>query len=385
MTAFDSHPDAHDDHGHGDHPPHLAHHFDTPEQQFDTAKIGMWVFLATEILMFGGLFCAYAVLRYNNPDVFRYSEHHLSWPLGATNTLVLLASSLTMALAVRAAQLGQQTYLKLMLCFTLLGGVGFMCIKAVEYTEKFVHGIVPGVYNEYDRSDASTKENYSGIFSIFSHSEAESDPGAGAAAETATTPAGDGAGEDHEGRRDTDGQARGVDDAELAPSGAAPADQQPPGSPDEEVDSGRQSPLQNLEAPRGERLAYLDPNLRDPNLATSDAALIRPAFNSPEGLNVAYSFGESAEDAGHAAVEYTDLSIKEQSNVKAFFSIYFAMTGLHAVHVIVGMGLIGWVLVKSFGGTFGPGYFTPVDLVGLYWHLVDLIWIFLFPLLYLIH
>ena len=383
MTAFD--PDPHRAHGatagthpesgaHAhDHPPHLAHHFDTPEQQFDTAKIGMWVFLATEILMFGGLFCAYAVYRFNNPDVFRYSEHHLNTWLGATNTVVLLASSLTMALAVRAAQLGQQTYLKLMLAFTMLGAVGFMCIKAVEYAEKFHHGYVPGIYNKYARVDQGQRSQYSGIFSAFAEKESVEE----------TVPAGDGAGEDNEGRRDTDGTAEAPQDD--APSGTAPADQQPPESEAENVDSGRQSPVENLEPPRGERLAYLDPNLRDPNLGTGDAALIRPAFNSPEGLNVVHTFGESANESGHSAVEYTDLSVKERSNVKAFFSIYFAMTGLHGLHVLVGMGLIGWVYVKAAAGTFGPGYFTPVDLVGLYWHLVDLIWIFLFPLLYLIH
>ena len=88
--------------------PHLAHHFDTPEQQFNSAKIGMWVFLATELLMFGGLFCAYAVYRHNHPEVFLYAHHYLDKTWGAINTVVLITSSLTMAWGVRAAQLGQQ-------------------------------------------------------------------------------------------------------------------------------------------------------------------------------------------------------------------------------------------------------------------------------------
>jgi cytochrome c oxidase subunit 3 len=88
---------------------------------------------------------------------------------------------------------------------------------------------------------------------------------------------------------------------------------------------------------------------------------------------------------GDTALEFEDLPKSEQERVHIFFQIYYLMTGLHGLHVLVGMGLIGWLLIRAMMGTFGPGYFAPVDLVGLYWHLVDLIWIFLFPLLYLIH
>src|SRR5207302_6598702 len=90
------------------HDPHLAHHFDTPEQQYQSGKLGMWVFLATEILMFGGLFCAYAVYRHNHPDVFEYAHKWLDKTWGAINTIVLITSSLTMAWGVRLAQLGKQ-------------------------------------------------------------------------------------------------------------------------------------------------------------------------------------------------------------------------------------------------------------------------------------
>lgn len=403
MTAFNPHNsgetidtrhDPHDaDHGH-DHPPHLAHHFDTPEQQFDSAKLGMWVFLATEILMFGGLFCAYAVYRYNHPEVFRYSEHHLNTALGATNTVVLLASSLTMALAVRAAQLGQQTLLKLMLAFTLLGGVGFMAIKTVEYSEKFSHGLFPGRWSVYDKQQ--NPEGYAKYFAEHQggdeHLEEEHEQ---------TTLGSEGielADEGHGGERPQNAVADaanvehgpeaigGADDEPHATrqsdeplSNTIPTEQRPAADhPSEMVDSPRQAPAQNREPPAGERLAYLDPDYIDPHVGTGDAALIRPAFNSPEGLSL-------ERHGGHAIVEYTDLSIRDQANVKTFFSIYFMMTGLHGLHVLIGMGLIGWVYVKAAAGTFGPAYFTPVDVVGLYWHLVDLIWIFLFPLLYLIH
>src|SRR5271154_3761235 len=95
-------------HAQGHHDPHLAHHFDTPEQQFTSAKLGMWVFLGTEILMFGGLFCAYAIYRHNHPLVFKFAaESYLSTPLGTLNTIILITSSLTMAWGVRASQLNQ--------------------------------------------------------------------------------------------------------------------------------------------------------------------------------------------------------------------------------------------------------------------------------------
>ena len=84
------------------------------------------------------------------------------------------------------------------------------------------------------------------------------------------------------------------------------------------------------------------------------------------------------------AERYRDLSASEQWHVNAFFSCYFLMTGLHGLHVLIGMGVITWLLVRAIKGEFSAEYFTPVDLVGLYWHLVDIIWIFLFPLLYLI-
>ena len=423
-----------DDHGREhhahDHPPHLAHHFDTPEQQFDSAKIGMWAFLATEILMFGGLFCAYAVYRYNNPNVFRVGEHHLDTTLGAINTVVLLASSLTMALAVRAAQLGQKTYLILMLCMTLLGAVGFMCIKTVEYKAKYDHGLMPGRYNAYDREN-----NEAGFQKyVMGHGYGGNDHGEGGDPSHAATgeyadgviPAlkGDSAeevneggmvaGEGDESHRPV-GEARGIAPAlegpaeqsdGVEPSGvdghrnsplptdinnpsalsAAAADEDMPDNLDIAEKAGRlpanpagdTAEMATGEMQNGRQLAYLGPDYVDPNFGTGDAVKIRPKFNTPTGI-------ATTAHAGHGAAEFEDLSVREQSNVKAFFNIYFMMTGLHGLHVVIGMGLIGWILLRSVQGTFGPAYYTPVDLVGLYWHLVDLIWIFLFPLLYLIH
>src|SRR5688500_14500942 len=139
----------HHHHPHGN--VHLAHHFDTPEQQFNSAKIGMWVFLATELLMFGGLFCVYAVYRHNHPEVFLYAHHYLDKTLGAINTVFLITSSLTMAWGVRAAQLGARKTLVLCLTATLLGGAAFMVIKTIEYSHKYHENVWIGAGNQYSR------------------------------------------------------------------------------------------------------------------------------------------------------------------------------------------------------------------------------------------
>jgi cytochrome c oxidase subunit 3 len=247
--------------------PHLQHHFDTEEQQFDAGKLGMWLFLATEILLFGGMFVAYAIYRANHPEIFIYAHQFLDKILGGTNTVILLCSSLTMAWAVRASQLGQQRLLVVLLSLTLLGGFGFMGIKYLEYKAKWEHGLLPGTH-------------------FVPHEE-------GGHAAT------------------------------------------PPSAP------------------------------------SAPAATISPSAEGPSGR----ARHDAGDGAGHG---------ERPSNTQIFFGIYFLMTGLHGIHVLIGMGAITWLLVRSLKGQFGPAYFTPVDFVGLYWHLVDLIWIFLFPLLYLV-
>jgi len=228
-----------------EHPRFLAHHFDTPGQQFESGKLGMWIFLVTEILFFGGLFCAYAVYRANHPEIFVYAHQFLDKYLGATNTCVLIVSSLTMAWGVRCAQLGQRRGLVVCMALTLACASVFLGVKYVEYKQKWEHGLLWG--ERFDPADHQTNA--------------------------------------------------------------------------------------------------------------------------------------SGDDAGH---EQTDHGTRPP-NVHIFFGIYFAMTGLHAIHVILGMIAITWILVRGAKGHFNSQYFGPVDYVGLYWHVVDLIWIFLFPLLYLIH
>lgn len=218
----------------------LAHHFETPEQQHGAALLGMWVFLITEILLFGGVFLGYVVYRSSMTDDFVAASEHLGqsigrWQhvpfLGGLNTVVLLGSSFTMALAVRAAQLGQRPELVRYLLLTLLLGTGFLGIKAYEYSHDWHVGLIPALN-----------------------------------------------------------------------------------------------------------------------------------FN-------------------HAAWQDTGINSR---HVELFFVFYFVLTGLHAIHMLVGMGLLGWLWNNGRRGRYFEGYYTPVEVVGLYWHFVDVVWIFLFPLLYLI-
>ena len=131
------------DHGHGQGDGlRVEHHFENADQQYQSAKLGMWVFLATEILFFGGLFVAYSVYRANHPEVFVFGHHFLDKNLGALNTVILICSSLTAAWAVRAAQLRQIGMLKLMLVLTMLCAFGFMGVKAVEYNGKWKLGLL---------------------------------------------------------------------------------------------------------------------------------------------------------------------------------------------------------------------------------------------------
>jgi len=145
MSAIDHHDDHADE-------PWLQHHWNNSGQQFEAGKLGMWLFLATEFLLFAGLFCAYAVYRSNHPELFEYGAKFLDWKLGATNTAVLIASSFTMAWAVTAAQRGQVKLMNGLLFITFFGGVGFLGIKYIEYTSKFKDNIYWGtaLYEEVE-------------------------------------------------------------------------------------------------------------------------------------------------------------------------------------------------------------------------------------------
>jgi cytochrome c oxidase subunit 3 len=216
------------------HDPGLLHHFAERQQQRDASSLGMWWFLATEVMFFGGLFCAYLVYRLKFFGDFGAASKTLDVRLGAINTAVLICSSLTVVFAVWAAQTGRRKMLLVNLVITLVLGFTFLGIKAVEYREKFEKHHVPGASFEFHEK-------------IPEHNE-----------------------------------------------------------------------------------------LANPQ---------------------------------HAQI---------------FFALYFVMTGLHALHMIVGIGIFVWLLTMTWKGRFTPEYNTPVEIGGLYWHFVDIIWIYLFPLLYLI-
>jgi cytochrome c oxidase subunit 3 len=206
---------------------HLRHHFATPEQQMDAATLGMWTFLITEVLFFGGMFAAYAVYRAMYPAAFASTSRYMDLVLGGTNTAVLICSSLTMALSVRAAQLSKRRDLILFLILTMIFGTIFLWIKWIEWHAKWVEHLVPGFNFQYDQPQ-------------FVH------------------------------------------------------------------------------------------------------------------------------------------------NAQILFFLYFAMTGMHALHMVIGVGLLTFLLVQAIRRVFHASYFAPVEMIGLYWHFVDIVWIFLFPLLYLI-
>ena len=214
----------------------LRHHFATEDQQRDAVNLGMWAFLATEVMFFGGLFCAYLIYRLWYFGDFAAASSSLNWQLGATNTAVLICSSLTVVLAVWAAQTSRRALLLISLAVTMLLGVAFLGIKGIEYKDKFEEHHVPGASFSFE---------------------------------------------------------------------SVPI----PGHPGQ----------------------YANPR--------------------------------------HAQI---------------YFALYFIMTGLHAIHMIIGLGIFLWLFWMAWKGRFTPEYHTPVEIGGLYWHFVDIIWIYLFPLLYLI-
>ena len=322
MTAIDT-PDAHgvDDH---DHPEHLGHHWNTLDQQFEASKLGMWLFLATEFLLFGGLFVAYAVLRFNRPEVFEYGSQFLDTRWGAINTVILILSSLTMALAVTAAQRGQRQLLVVLLGLTFLGGLGFMCIKYVEYEHKLHYNIKwgTGFYAPVHVVEDDAHGEGAGHAVVV-----QEDDAVAAAAEPVAT--------------ETAPVVVMVDGLEIPQSAVAPA------------------------------------AIGAPGLVSTEAELMTEAEDHDATAKAEVAALHDLE-LHHATDE------SRPPNAHLFFGIYFIMTGLHGIHVLVGMGVIAWLGIRAARGAFSPQYFTPVDLGGLYWHVVDLIWIFLFPLLYLI-
>jgi len=416
----DDHPHDHDGHGdsHGHHgSPFIQHHYDDAQHQFDSGKLGMWFFLAQEILFFSGLFVAYVLYRHHHPEIFSYAHHYLDVKWGAINTVVLIMSSLSAAWAVRCAQLNQRKGLIGCLVFTIVCAFGFLGIKGIEYKHKIDEDILWG--RNFDPCIASAgnhllnkKNQCPGVKSsvVWSASSKKADRGC------------------MEGDYDLDAHQEGVQGKcevhELTMGGVGKNRQEisrRPIPPCEELAihaDGHAPAVEGAEGKSGHGGAhdakkpcwelvenyhvcpsgpaalvlYGDHEVRTGveieakcEAAPPPVALV-DAFADPDQPIVEgqITFRKSERLTKHEA-QHKFASGPPPEHTGMFFSIYFAMTGLHGIHVIVGIFIFIWLLIRAIKGHFTPEYFGPIDYAALYWHLVDLIWIFLFPLLYLIH
>ena len=344
------------------HPSNLQHFFVSSEQQFEASKLGMWLFLATEILLFGGMFVAYGIFRVLYPELYEAASLQLDTVLGATNTLVLLLSSLTMAWAIRGAQTDNRKVLVGNLIATIVLASGFLVVKYFEYSHKFHEGIYPGIGFELNE-DTPTVSDLNGavaatpIFTPSRHQDqahdieaVESDIGTMVTSESPLT------------GRD---QAYPAGDATAVPgspatTGEGPTGDTSPPTADSDVAGAGGSPVAGGAAGAGATQAVLAPDMGDQGTA---------------GLETEHGYGDRAE-----AKE----AIFHDRRAGIFFSIYYVMTGIHALHIIIGIIAIGFLTVFSLKGRYSSVWYTPVENVGLYWHIVDIIWIFVFPLMYLI-
>ncbi len=363
----------HGDHAH-EHDPHSphghAHHFESWRQQFDAGKLGMWLFLAQEVLFFSGLFCLYSVYRSLHPEVWEYADRFLSVPHGAFNTAVLLFSSLTMAWGVRCAMLGQRIGLTGCIAATLFCAALFLGVKSFEYTEKAHLQILWAGATE--EPVMSGTRYYQEPFVDVTGAVAAEEQSPLTEAERMTVAL-----------EKTDGTLRRIS------VGCA---------------------IVALVLLVGAGLCWkLKATGWMVGLAAGVLCAIGMIVGAEGSLILAHQLhgGHGADEHhngdshdgdshdgdshdGHAATADEDLDEEAASledapeGIGQFFSIYYAMTGLHAIHILAGMVVLTWLLIRAYRGDFTPDYFGPVDFVGLYWHLVDLVWIYLFPLMYLI-
>lgn len=357
-SSHDGH-EGHDEHHGHLHGPFIAHHFTGPRQQYDAAKLGIWLFLVTEVLFFSGLFVAYAVYRYHHPEVFMKASEFLDTTLGAINTLVLLLSSLTMAWAVRAAQLEQRKVTTLCTLITILCATIFLGVKAVEYSHKWDMGIFVDHFFNYQPGEHHDSK-YLTMLSI--------GPGICVAICAALAALTFATGKPLAGKfwgamtLGLAGYFVGVAGG-LAYQGAV-----------EKGDHG---------AAHGDAAHAEEAHDEASHAAAGSESSVSEGTSGEGAADVAPAEGAPA-DAMVATVAADHSTEDLPRNLGLFFSIYYFMTGLHAVHIIAGIMALAWILYRSIHGHFRADYFGPVDYVGLYWHLVDLIWIYLFPLLYLI-
>ena len=397
------------------HEPNVQHHYRDMSQQHDAAKLGIWLFLATEILLFGGLFCGYAVFRANHPDLFKWGGQFLDERYGAANTAVLLISSLTMAMAITYVQKEKRRLAMACLGITFVCAGIFMAIKSVEYEHKF-HDHLLGGMAFYETSDHGDDMGGDHAPATLAHGDVEKGKGLW----NATCRSCHGAsGEGVPGQGTVLNSSAFVydhDDAELLEFVKVG---RPANAPD--------SILQLQMPPKGGNPMLKDPAILDiiaylrtlmvpvapaneeaeevhEEVAVVVAPVVEPepekakpfleeiqnekwsvpfASQGPSGLAP-----ESASEAQRMAVyerpKVPQLDEKRPANAHLFFGLYFLMTGLHGIHVLIGMVVLLWLMWRLQRGDFNKRYYSAVECGGLYWHVVDVIWIFLFPLWYLL-
>lgn len=361
------------------HPSRLQHFFVSSEQQFEASKLGMWLFLSTEILLFGGMFVAYGIFRVLYPELYEQASLQLDTVLGATNTLVLLLSSLTMAWAIRGAQMDNKKVLVGNLIATIVLASGFLVVKYFEYTHKFELGIWPGVNFELDEGTQRVSDLNGAVALTPLFTPASEDEGA---------PEVTGATEDAE-VAEAESGALGAADAPLtgedqaAPSGDADA------VPDSPAATGEaDAEAADLAASGGEGAATGEPAAVEAEgagaaldaAAASDAA--HANSDAPGELATAGVETEHGDDHGSGHGREGEIFSNRRAGI--FFAIYYVMTGIHAIHIVIGIIAIGFLVFFAQRDHYSSVWYTPVENVGLYWHIVDIIWIFVFPLMYLI-
>ena len=352
---------------HHHHDPFIAHHFESAEQQFDSGKLGIWIFLVTEVLFFSGLFVAYTLWRLHHPEIFQQAHHFLDKNLGALNTIVLLFSSLTMALGVHAAQNGDNKKCGLYTLITMVCAAMFLGVKAVEYSHKWDMGIfVRSAFNYTNHHAEGISPYLLGLSAI---------PALllvgfiGASVFTKTM------------------------DNELLPKFFAGMALTVGGyflgvlvgmgfMALTAGDGGGHASVERVAPVVLHAQTADEHHAEDGHAADSHAADGHEEHGDAHATHAAEGDHAHGDDAHHGHKKST--ADPMDRDVGVFFSIYYCMTGLHAIHIIAGIIALAWVFYRCLALHWRPDYFGPVDYVGLYWHLVDLIWIYLFPLLYLI-
>lgn len=425
-SAIDIHDSQHD------HPPQLAHHFDSMPQQYEAGKLGMWLFLATEVLLFGGLFVAYSVFRGNHPEIFQWvsARGFLDVKWGAINTVVLILSSVSMAGAVTFVQLNKRWAVICLLGITFICGIIFLAIKSVEYEHKFHENLVWGTkfYELPPGYEAGTGSGGVGFGPANSANASVIWKSTCQSCHSSTGAGVFGQGRDIrssefiQSRSDIELLAyvkagRTINDPlnttglSMPPKGGNPflsdqdiidaisylRDFQIPlpqfSEPEANDDTEGESDVATEQTPKPERKPIeviipsqaLQPAEEGFQITISNIPLARsaPSELSMDALSAKES-GQTVQEDITAGVLHQSADPDRPANAHLFFTYYFMMTGLHGVHVLVGLIMILWLIVRTVWGHFNSTYFSPIDLGGLYWHIVDLIWIFLFPLFYLI-